>query len=370
MPPSTGTSVVAPPETIGPYRVIKKLAVGGMAELYLALRSSHEGFKRLVVVKRIRSERASNDQIVTMFLDEARLGASIYHPNLVQVLDLGQAEDGAYYMVQEYVRGCSLKRLVEASGQLGLPMELALSVAIAVAEGLHHLHSRRDALGRPMTIVHRDLNPDNVLVSYDGAVKLIDLGVAKSDEAVYETATGVIKGTFGYMAPEQLLSRRDVDYRADLFALGVLLYEMTLGVHPFGLETVDQLIEMVRTGQFAPPESLYEGYPELLGRLVCACLAVEPDARPAGARLVQVELERVCLGLGFVPSMARIAEHMRLLVPEPAPAGRQAAGPAPLLARSEPGQRTTQIELAELESAARALGDDEETWVFKHPRKP
>jgi serine/threonine protein kinase len=357
---------VSAPEKIGPYRVVKRLAVGGMAELFLALRSSHEGFKRLVVVKRIRPERASNEQLVTMFLDEARLGASVHHPSLVQVLDLDQAE-GVYYMVLEYVRGPSLKRLIESSGQLGLPMELALSVAIALCEGLHHLHTRRDALGRPMTTVHRDLNPDNVVVSYEGAVKLIDLGIAKSDEAVYETATGVIKGTYGYMAPEQLLSRKDVDHRADLFALGVLLYETTLGVHPFGLDTVDQLIEMVRSGQFAPPESLYEGYPEALSRLVCRCLEVEPNDRPPDARLVQLELERVCLSLGFVPSMARVAEQVRLLVPEPSVGSRQGEkAPKP---RDNTDQRTAQIDFDELEASSHRPDDDEATWVFKHPKK-
>ena len=354
------------PTNIGPYRVVKKLAVGGMAELFLALRSSHEGFKRLVVVKRIRPERASDPQLTTMFLDEARLGASVYHPHLVQVLDLGQHE-GTYYMVLEYVRGPSLQDLLETSGQLGLPMDVALTVAIALCEGLHHLHSRTDGLGRSMMIVHRDLNPKNVVVSYDGAVKLIDLGVAKSQESVYETATGVIKGTYGYMAPEQLLSRKDVDHRADIFALGVLLYEMTLGVHPFGLETVDQLIEMVRKGEFAHPSTLYEGFPAALATLICRCLEVDPGRRPLDAHTVQTALEEVCLSLGVVPSMARVAGQVRILCPEPA-AQRVTAHPQSRSEQNLSGA-TAQIGLEELEREAGRVEDEEATWVYKWPRR-
>jgi serine/threonine-protein kinase len=298
-----------------------------------------------------------------MFLDEARLGASMYHPNLVQVLDLGQHE-GSYYMALEYVRGPSLKELLAASGQLGLPMEMALSVAIAVCEGLHHLHSRKDALGRPMRIVHRDLNPDNIVISYEGAVKLIDLGVAKADNAVYETSTGVIKGTFGYMAPEQILSRRDVDHRADLFALGLLLYEMTLGVHPFGFDSVDQVVEMVRKGEYAAPATLYEGYPEGLARLVARCLEIDPNDRPADTRIVQSALEDICLDLRIVPSMTRVAEQVRLLSPDPA--SRPQAEQLPR--RLSPDQATADIWVEDLRRAARP-DDDEKTTVYKWPKR-
>ncbi len=312
-------------EDFGPYRIVRKIAVGGMAEIYLARQRAIEGLERTVVLKRILPTYIDNPEFVTMFLDEARLLAALSHPNIAQVLDLGKIED-SYYLVMELVRGPTLGALLQAarrSGQAGLPEPAALAIALNIAEALAYVHTRRDELGRPLNIVHRDLNPANVMVSYDGAVKLIDFGIAKAATKVYETRTGVIKGTYGYIAPEQLTRTAPVDHRADVFALGVLLYEMCVGEHPFDVSDEPNLIDRILNASYKRPRQVVPSFPKVLDRLIASCLSPHPEGRPDDVPALIGSITRYMGERQLVPTMSEIGRITHALVPDK-------EGPAPL----------------------------------------
>jgi eukaryotic-like serine/threonine-protein kinase len=300
-------------ERFGPYRLVRRLAMGGMAEVFLARQLGIEGFEREVVIKRILPHRAQDEEFSTMFLDEARLIARLNHPYIAQVYDLGQAE-GTFYIAMEYVQGVDLSHLLDQAseqGTPGLPMPVAVSVITSLCEALEYIHSRTDELGHPLKIVHRDLNPKNVILSFDGAVKLIDFGIAKAASQVYETRTGVIKGTYGYMAPEQVSRAHPIDARADLFSLGVLTYELSTGIHPFDApDEVAVLGKLVRC-QFQPPTRKIRNYPKSLERIIMSCMAQDPRSRPANARQVLTQLEDFALERKIPLTMSRIAEYVR-----------------------------------------------------------
>ncbi len=302
----------------GPYRIVRQLTTGGMAEIFLARHEGLEGLERTVVLKRILPLHSHDEEFVTMFLDEARLMAALTHPHIAQVFDLGK-EDDTYYIAMEHVRGPTLGTLLQSASRSQeqlLPQQTALAIALNVAQALDYIHGLRDDHGRPLQIVHRDLNPANVLVGYTGAVKLIDFGIAKSMTKVYETRTGVIKGTFGYIAPEQLSGEGVVDHRADVFALGVLLYEMCVGAHPF--DATDQLnrIEDILNANYKPPSAVSPGFPRVLNELIVRCLCPSPDGRPATMRAVIDQMTDYLGQCGLVPTMRDIARVTHQLVPD------------------------------------------------------
>jgi len=217
---------LAPGMRLGRYRIVRRMAVGGMAEIFLARVEGLRGFERLVVCKRLLPQYAPNQNLVRMFLDEARLMATLNHPNVTQVHDVGEAR-GSYFFAMEYVHGEDLRTILRASTQRGepLPIEISVGIIADAAAGLHHAHEKRGSDGAPLEIVHRDVSPSNVLVSFDGAVKLTDFGVAKWALQESRTRQGTLKGKCAYMAPEQCRGEA-VDARSDVFALGILLYEL------------------------------------------------------------------------------------------------------------------------------------------------
>jgi serine/threonine protein kinase len=289
-----------------------------MAEIYLARQRGLEGVERTVVLKRILERYAHDPEFVTMFLDEARLLAALSHPNIAQVFDVGKI-GATYYLVMEHVRGPTLGRLLTAArkaGQPGLARREALGIALGIAEALHYAHERRDEHGRPLDIVHRDLNPANVMVSYDGGVKLIDFGIAKAATKVYETRSGVIKGTYGYIAPEQLVGTSIVDRRADVFALGILLYEMCVGVHPYDASDEPDLVDRILQARYRRPRQVRPDIPVELDRLIASCLAPHPEGRPADMAAL---IDALAAHLGeqrLVPTQTGVAAMARALVPD------------------------------------------------------
>lgn len=300
-------------ERFGPYKLVRRLATGGMAEIFLARQLGIEGFEREVVIKRILPHRAQDEEFCTMFLDEARLIARLNHPYIAQVYDLGQQDD-TFYIAMEYVQGVDLSHLLDSAaeqGTPGLPMPVAVAVIASLCQALEYIHTRTDELGHPLNIVHRDLNPKNVIISYDGAVKLIDFGIAKASSQVYETRTGVIKGTYGYMAPEQVSRAHSIDLRADLFALGVLTYELTTGMHPFDApDEVAVLGKLVRC-QYQPPSRKIRNFPKTLERAIVSCMGQEPSHRPSSAAEVLSLLEDFANERQIPLTMSRIAEYVR-----------------------------------------------------------
>jgi serine/threonine protein kinase len=189
----------------GKYQLLKRLALGGMAEIWLAKQTGTQGFEKLVVIKRILEQLADDSEFVQMFLDEARLAASLTHPNVVQIFDLGKL-DKSYYIAMEFIAGHDLLATMKKAGKAKalLPAEISARIIASACEGLHYAHTRKDRKGSPLHIVHRDVSPANILVTYEGTVKIVDFGIAKAESHSAKTRAGRLKGKFSYMSPEQI----------------------------------------------------------------------------------------------------------------------------------------------------------------------
>jgi eukaryotic-like serine/threonine-protein kinase len=219
-------------QAFGRYTLVKMLAIGGMAEVWLARQKGIGRFEKKLVIKRILPKFAGDSEFREMFLNEARIAAQFSHPNIVQIYDMGDV-DGTYYIAMEYVHGQDLGRIVrraQASGQR-IPPPVAIRIAALCCEGLYYAHTRTDDTGRQLKVIHRDISPQNILVGFDGSVKLVDFGIAKAVDSAAMTKTGRIKGKLSYMAPEQPTSK-SIDHRVDIFALGLTLYEVLSGTRP------------------------------------------------------------------------------------------------------------------------------------------
>lgn len=285
-------------ESFGRYVLLKKVARGGMAEIILAKQLGLAGFEKLVVVKRILPEYAAQPEFRTMFLDEARLAASLTHPNVVQVYDLG-AVDSSLYMAMEFVAGHDLLQIIRAARKVGkqLPLPVVLRIVCDACDGLHYAHTRTDLRGMPLRMVHRDVSPSNILVSYEGVAKLADFGIAKAASRVSKTEAGTVKGKFAYMAPEQITAR-DIDHRADLFSLGVVLYESLTLVRLFKRDTELAIMKVVLEGVVSPPSSVRPEIPRALDKIVERCLAKRPEDRFGTALEFRLSLQQVLVALG------------------------------------------------------------------------
>ncbi|MFY0568869.1 protein kinase domain-containing protein [Archangium lansingense] len=261
---------------IGKYVVKRKLAEGGMAEIYLATSMGAEGFEKEVVIKRVRSFLA-DAEFVQMFIDEARLTSRLNHANLVQIFDFDKHED-TFYLAMEYVRGCSLWELRKRCREKGIsvPPVLVAHIGAQVAAGLQYAHRVKSPDGELIHLVHRDVTPHNVLLSYDGAVKLTDFGIAKHRDKL--TQPGVLKGKFAYMSPEQARGEA-VDARTDVFALGVVLWEMLIGGRLFDGDSELAVLRAVQESVITPPVRLNPDVPEELSEVVCTALERDPEVR-------------------------------------------------------------------------------------------
>jgi serine/threonine protein kinase len=277
---------VAPPEPtaagplkIGRYEVISHLATGGMAQIYLARQTGLGSFERHVVLKTILRERATDQRFVTMFLDEAKLAATLNHQNVAQVYEVDHA-DGAYFMAMEYVHGENTRAILETTIRRGwtIPLELGIMIISGAAAGLHHAHERRGKNGQPLQIVHRDVSPANVMVGYDGAIKVLDFGIAKAEERATKTIGGTIKGKYGYMSPEQCKGK-PIDRRSDIFALGIVLYELSTLRRAFKGNDDFETMKRIVAGDLVLPSQLVPGFPRELEAIILTALASDPGAR-------------------------------------------------------------------------------------------
>src|ERR1041384_8196436 len=279
------------PSRLGKYELLMPLAAGGMARIYIGRSTGIGQFERHVVLKMITPERANDQIAVNMFLDEARLAASLNPQNVAQGFEVGE-DAGIHYLAMEYVHRQDLRALLAKAGSQGtrVPIELALTVVAGAAAGLHHAHERRDPQGVSLGIVHRDVSPSNIMIGYDGAVKLLDFGIAKATARSVETQSGIIKGKFAYMAPEQCRGR-DVDRRSDVFSLGIILYEISTQHRCFRADSDFDTMHRIVTGDVVRPTRLVPGYPQALEAIVMKALAVDPNQRyqTSGALLEAVE---------------------------------------------------------------------------------
>lgn len=295
----------------GPYKLIERISVGGMAEVYKATEHGVEGFERTVAVKRILPHIAEDDEFITMFKDEAKIAGQLNHGNIAQIYNLGQQGD-SFYIALEYVAGKDLRNIFTRCQQQGRPMPIAQAcfVVMKVGEGLDYAHNKRDKHGRHLNIVHRDVSPPNVLVSYEGEVKLIDFGVAKAAGRVSRTQAGILKGKFGYMSPEQVRGM-PLDRRSDVFSLGVVLYECLVGQRLFQGDTDFATLEMVRTVDVPVPSSKNPEIPKDLEAIIMKSLSGEPETRYQTAMELHDELQAFMFQHGMFYSRKDLAAWMR-----------------------------------------------------------
>ncbi|APR80286.1 serine/threonine protein kinase [Minicystis rosea] len=285
---------------MGKYQLIAELGHGGMAQVFLARASGPAGFNKLIVIKQIRPQFAEDPDFLSMFLDEARLAARLNHPNVVQTNEVG-AEDGRYFISMEYLEGQPLNRVLSRLGPKSegdkLTLQQQLLILADTLAGLHHAHELLDFDGTPLAVVHRDMSPHNVFVTYAGQVKIVDFGIAKALSSSSETRTGVLKGKIGYMAPEQAMGEK-VDRRADIFSCGMILWEMLTGRRMFkGVPDVAALQRIV-SGDLPPVKSVVPDVPERLEQICSKALAQNRDLRYATAADMATDLEDAIGELG------------------------------------------------------------------------
>jgi serine/threonine protein kinase len=280
-------------DTFGPYQLLDRVAVGGMAEVFKAKRAGVEGFEKTVALKRILPHLSDNKEFLDMFVDEAKMVAGLTHPNIVQIFDLGRIQK-SYYIAMEFVHGRDLRTIMKRAREKGLrmPLDLSLRVVSQVCAALEYAHRKKDDRGRPMEIVHRDVSPQNILISFEGDVKLVDFGIAKAATKASSTDRGALRGKLLYMSPEQAWGR-PIDRRSDVFSLGIVLYEMVTETKPFlGAGTELTILELVRQCLVTPPRDINPRVPEALDRIIMKALAREPDERYQDAGQMQRGLER------------------------------------------------------------------------------
>ena len=288
-------------QTIGRYRRLAELGRGGMATVYLAAARGPQGFTKLVVLKELSPDLAQDGEFRTMFLDEARLAARLNHPNVVQTYEVGE-EGGRHVIVMEYLEGQPLSRARKA-----LPPPLVYFALSNVLSGLEHAHDLLDFEGKPLRVVHRDVSPHNIFVTYSGEVKLCDFGIAKAADSSAVTATGSVKGKLSYMAPEQARGG-EVDARADLFAVGVILWETATGRRLWQSLQDVQILAQLLAGSIPSPRSFDPNVPERLERICMRALAYDPAQRYATAAEMQAELDAYIASLGLSPTRRALGE--------------------------------------------------------------
>jgi len=287
------------PDEIGKYTILERIDVGGMAEVFLGVDQQNE----LVAIKRILPHIAMKDQLVSMFIDEWRITAKLKHPNIARIHDFGRAEK-LYFMAMEYINGVDLRlikhqfKILRETGDSRLT-PLAAYILAHVCGALDYAYSRQDEMGQPMRIVHRDISPSNVLLSFDGEIKLIDFGVAKAAQRVYKNTSKDLKGKFAYMSPEQARGK-EVDNRSDIFGAGILLYELLTGKNPFATSGGEfDTLERIATMQAPPPATLAADVPPELNLCCQRALALDPEDRYGSAQTMENVLRRYYEREGF-----------------------------------------------------------------------
>jgi serine/threonine-protein kinase len=304
-----------PVVTFGQYELVRRLARGGMAEIFLAIERGMEGVERQVVLKRIVPHMAEAEDFIAMFLDEARVAARFSHPNIAHVYNFGEVQ-GVYFMAMEYVDGMTLSALMRQCRPGLIPVEIALRVVADVCAGLHHAHETRDLRDQLLGVVHRDVSPQNVMVSRAGAAKLLDFGVARASTQSHSTRAGQLKGKLGYIAPEQF-HNQPLDRRADVFSAGVVLHELLSGTRAFVRETEAATVNAILHDDVPPlpaQAALPAGLEEVIGR----ALAKDPAHRYATALEMQAALEHLIGAAGITVSPFTVGQFVSAKMAEAA----------------------------------------------------
>jgi serine/threonine-protein kinase len=295
----------------GKYLLLDRIAVGGMAEIFLARQMGPEGFEKTVVLKRIRPHLGDKKSFVRMFLNEAKLAAQLNHPNVIHIHDLGKVGD-SYFIAMEYLFGRDMRRVLPKCEQQGIafPIVYACKIASQVLEGLYYAHQKTDLQGRPLGIVHRDVTPENIFVSFDGGVKVLDFGIAKAANQVEMTRAGEIKGKLSYMSPEQCMGK-PLDHRSDIFSLGVVLYEWVTGFKLFTGESDVAVLKSITDGKIYKPSYFKGDVPEQIEQILMRALEKDPAQRYQTAWEMQYDLDKFLANNEFTPSNQHLATFMK-----------------------------------------------------------
>ncbi|HEX4459610.1 MAG TPA: serine/threonine-protein kinase, partial [Polyangia bacterium] len=336
------------PVPFGKYELISRLAAGGMAEIFLARTKSIQGFEKYLVIKKILRNRTNDPEFVRMFLDEARVAATLDHPNIVQIYDVGHFEN-EYFIAMEYLRGHNLIEIVRAGAKLGYskpPLEHVMSILSGLCAGLHYAHDKRDFQGRSLEIVHRDVTPQNVVVTFDGAVKVVDFGIAKAATREVETLAGTLKGKIGYMSPEQCRGLA-VDRRSDLFAVGIILYELTTGKRLYHERSDFETLKKIIEGPVPSPRDILPFYPAALNTLVTRCLQKSADDRFQTARDLHADLDAFSRDNQLVTGTVPLAQYMERIFADELAAQKSAEGQGLVFASQMAASSTTSSYLGE-----------------------
>ncbi|MBN1962464.1 MAG: serine/threonine protein kinase [Deltaproteobacteria bacterium] len=299
------------PVQFGRYLLVDRINVGGMAEVFMAKAFGVEGFERVLAIKRILPNMADDDEFINMFVDEARIAVQLSHANIIQIYELGKFEN-QYYIAMEYVSGKDLRQILDSyrKRQQTVPIPAAAYIAAKICEGLDYAHRKTDPTGRPLNVIHRDVSPQNILISFEGAVKITDFGIAKAEDRASKTQAGVLKGKFGYMSPEQVRGL-EIDHRSDVFAVGILLYEMVTGHRLFVGESDFSTLEKVRNAEVTPPSQLNPAISEPLERLMLKALSRDRDERYAWASDLHDDLQQFLIEDNTIFNAKRIAALLK-----------------------------------------------------------
>jgi len=352
---------------LGSFEIVRRLARGGMAEIFLARTRGPSGFEKLVVLKKVLPKYAGKQRFVQLFLEEAKLAASLDHPNIAQVYDIGMV-DGSYFFTMEYLHGQDLRSILHRTWRTGekFPIEHAVQIARHVAAALHFAHEKPRGDGTLLGIVHRDVSPSNVIVTYDGATKLLDFGVAKTSASTVKTRTGALKGKIAYMSPEQARGA-PLDRRSDIFSLGIMLWEMVTTQRLYRGENDLATLQLIINQPARSPTSVRPDCPPELERIVMRALADDPAARYATAEELGTDLDELAREHKLKQSSTALAAAMSQLFAVELAAWREARAAGVPLADHlhDAGDMTTPvseshfIEIDEVDEDADADDDED-----------
>ena len=303
------------PKQFGKYQLLDKIAVGGMAELFRAKLTGVEGFEKLIAIKKILPNLSQEENLVKSFIDEAKLAALLHHENIIQIYDFGSL-DNEYFIAMEFLFGKDLRTIRQTAKERELPlgMENILYLIARICAGLDYSHNLKDLQGKPLNIIHRDINPQNILVTYDGQVKIIDYGIAKAASHNTKTRENLIKGKLAYMSPEQA-NGQTIDHRSDIFSAGIILYELLAVRRMFEGETM-HVLSLVREAQFDPPEEVIPDLPAKLNQILRRALAKDTEERYQSAGEMLAEVEECAFEMSLRPNARNFAQYIKELFEE------------------------------------------------------
>lgn len=301
------------PIEFGKYLLLNRIATGGMAEIYLAVYTELEGRDKFVAIKKLLPNLNEDPEFLQMFMDEARIATLLIHPNIVQIYDVG-CIDSQYYIAMEYLHGKDLRQIMRKVASLStlLPLSYTILIISDICDALHYAHFKTDNKGNPLKIIHRDVSPPNIIVTFDGVTKLVDFGIAKAEVKIHHTRAGVLKGKYAYMSPEQA-SGEELDYRSDIFPIGTILYELTTGKRLFKLDNELLTLQAVSQADIPPPSSVMENYPPELERIVLKALDKDREKRYQTCNELKAELENFAVTNSLIATHEDLGRYIKML---------------------------------------------------------